>query len=245
MQAERRDSETDTRCPRTPPLGKAAQLHIVQPVCPTSQGNQAADVLGDVNVSNPSLSQYRRRVFFQSVAGGSGTVGGRERLSKDSRMRWLPARWQPRVLSRWICVVSQGSSRPACRPKRLDLGSKSLSAPKIGYSFTRTEADILELNHSPHKPMCCPSRSQPRQVAGSGLFQHSNGTNSGSEEKDEGGDQSSSSSNGGRRALLINRDGRYGPLKPAALSRPKWLRPCSDVASGAGSPCLALIAWSE
>lgn len=46
--------------------------------------------------------------FSNRWPGGAGQVGGRERLSKDSRMRWLPARWQPRVLSRWICVVSPG-----------------------------------------------------------------------------------------------------------------------------------------
>lgn len=79
-QTKRRVSETDTCCPRTPPLGKAALLHIPQPVYPSSQGSCAADVPGDVNVSDPSL-------FFIVQSKGSKMVSGRERLSKDGRMR--------------------------------------------------------------------------------------------------------------------------------------------------------------
>lgn len=164
---------------------------------------------------------------FSSSAEGSRMLRGRERSSKDRLMCWRPARWQPRVLSRRKHVVSQGFERPACRPKGLELGSKSLSAPKIGISLTQMKADRLEFNHSPHSP--CATIAIQRQTKPGMDF--SNGTNSGSEEKEEAGDQSSCSSKRGRRAWLINRDSRYGrlgPPKPAALSRPKWFRPCSE-----------------
>lgn len=77
MQAERRDPETDTRSPRTPPLGKAALMHILQPLYPTSQGSYAADVLGDVNVSDTSFHGISGAPFF--VVGQGEQDGSRPR----------------------------------------------------------------------------------------------------------------------------------------------------------------------
>lgn len=168
---------------------------------------------------------------------------GRER-SKDGRMCWHPAQSQPRFLSRRTYVVSQGSRRPACRPKGFKLGSKSLSAPKIGSSPTRTKADRLEFNHSPHSP-----------CAAIAILTEANGrvwTFPTEQIRDLRRKTKlvirQVAAQTWPTCLLINKDGKYGqlcPPKPAALSRLKWPRPCSDVASGAGTLCRTPRAWSQ
>ncbi|KAI7775722.1 hypothetical protein LA080_006403 [Diaporthe eres] len=123
MQAERRDPETDTRSPRTPPLGKAALMHILQPLYPTSQGSYAADVLGDVNVSDASFHGISGAPFF--VVGQGEQDGSRPRTPmcyhRDPKRKQsgygLFSTGQIRDLRRKTkLVISQGAAQtwPAC-----------------------------------------------------------------------------------------------------------------------------------
>lgn len=170
-------------------------------------------------------------------------VIGRER-SKDGRMCWHPARWQPRFLSRRTYVVSQGFETTAYRPKGLKLGPKSLSAPKIGISPTRTKADRLEFNRSPHSP--CAAIAIPTEANGRIWTLRTEQIRDLRRKMKLVISQVAAQT--WPTCLLINKGGRYGqlcPPKPAALSRPKWPRPCSDVASGAGTLCRAPRLWSQ
>lgn len=168
---------------------------------------------------------------------------------------------RPRTVQRWSNVLAScpvaakipitagirgitGFETPACRPKGFKLGSKSLSAPKIGSSPTRTKADRLEFNHSPHSP-----------CAAIAILTEANGrvwTFPTEQIRDLRRKAKlvirQVAAQTWPRCLLINKDGRYGQLCPPKRLRYQGLSGpghCSDVASGAGTLCRIPRVWGQ